>query len=53
MMLGNLSVEQIEEQLGIQLKDEEREELRAMRQLEAENISPGKWHCFQFPFVMV
>ena len=53
MMLGNLSVEQIEERLGIEFPEEIRELMNNTRQLEAQNIAKGKWHCFDIPFKLV
>jgi hypothetical protein len=53
VMLGNLSVQQIEERLGIELTDEERAFLSSSRQQRAEGIAKDKWHCFDIPFVMV
>lgn len=53
IMLGNLSLKQIEERTGISVSLEDREILEEMHQEKAENISPGKWHCFDFPFMMV
>lgn len=50
--LGNLTVEQIEERLGIQFSDSEKEELGAARQENASNIAAGKWHCFDIPFMI-
>ena len=53
VMLGNLSVRQIEERLGIKLTDEERTLLSSTRQARAEGIAKDKWHCFDIPFVMM
>ena len=53
VMLGNLSVQRIEERLGIELTDEERAFLSSTRQEIANNIAKDKWHCFDIPFVMV
>lgn len=48
--LGNLSVEQIEEQHEITLSDEDRKWLKEHRQ---ENVSvplaKDRWHCFDIP----
>ena len=52
MYMGNLSVEQIEERLGIELTEAEREELRSTRQMKATDIAPDKWHGFDFPFMI-
>ncbi len=53
ILLGNLTVPQIEERLGITLKDNEREFLINTRQQKAENIAENKWHCFDLPFNLV
>ncbi len=53
IFLGNLSVKQIEERMGIQLADSEKEELSKMRQEKAEKIEPGRWHCFDLPFMII
>lgn len=53
IMLGNLTMSQIEERTGISISAEDRAELSGMRQEKAENIGPGKWHCFDLPFMIV
>lgn len=53
IMLGNLTLKQIEERTGISVSDDDRAELNGMRQEKAENIAPGKWHCFDLPFMLV
>jgi len=52
-MLGNLSVSQIEERLGIEFPEEIRDFMKRTRQHEANNIEKGKWHCFDIPFNLV
>ena len=52
-MLGNLSVGDIEKRLSIQFPEPFRTEFVNKHQPEAENISTGKWHCFDLPFVLV
>ena len=52
MMLGNLSVDDMEKEMGISFPEPFRAEFAAKRQEQAENISPGKWHCFRFPFFL-
>jgi len=51
--LGNLSVEQIEQRLGIELTENNRKELRSSRQEKASGIESNKWHCFDIPFTIV
>ena len=53
MMLGNLSVKQIEQRLGIEFPDDIRELMRQTHQANATNIEKGKWHCFDIPFNLV
>ena len=53
IMLGNLTLKQIEDRTGIELSAEDRAELSGMRQEKAENIASGKWHCFDLPFMIV
>lgn len=53
IMLGNLTLKQIEDRTGIELSVEDRAELNGMRQEKAENIVSGKWHCFDLPFMVV
>jgi len=52
--LGNLSVAQIEERLGIELTETERSELTASRQEAVLDVAlaPDKWHCFDLPFII-
>lgn len=53
IMLGNLSVSQIEKRLGIEFPEEIREFMNQTHQSEAANIAKGKWHCFDMPFNIV
>ena len=53
IMLGNLTVRQIEDRTGIKFSDKDVAELNEMRQEKAENIESGKWHCFDLPFTIV
>lgn len=53
IMLGNLTVEQIEQRLNLTLKDEHKKELLDTWQQTAAEIKAGKWHWFDVPFVMV
>ena len=53
MMLGNLSVKQIEERLGVDFPEEIREFMKQSHQPNASDIAAGKWHCFDIPFHMV
>ncbi len=53
IMLGNLSVKQITERLGIEITEDERKALEDSRQENAQNIAPDKWHGFDIPFMIV
>lgn len=55
IMLGNLSVEQMENRLGIALSDEHRRILEDSRQERVNGVplEDGSWHCFDIPFMMV
>jgi len=53
MMLGNLSVKQIEERLGILFPEDVKDFMIKNHQANASNIVNGKWHCFDLPFHMV
>lgn len=53
IMLGNLSVSQIENRLGIEFPEEIREFMKQTHQSSATNIEEGKWHCFDIPFTLV
>ena len=52
-MLGNLSIAQIEERLGIDFPEEIRDFMKSAHQPNANNIAAGKWHCFDLPFHIV
>lgn len=52
-MIGNQSVSQIEKRLGIEFPEEIREFMNKTHQSEANNITKGKWHCFDRPFNLV
>lgn len=53
IMLGNLSVNQIEERTGVTFPNEVKEWMNECRQENASNIAKGKWHCFDIPFTLV
>lgn len=54
IMLGNLSIEQMEERTGITLSDEDREYMRANRQERVgdRELGENKWHCFDIPLML-
>lgn len=51
--LGNLTVPQIEERLGIEFPEHIREFMENTHQNNASDIQKGKWHCFDMPFELV
>ena len=53
MMLGNLTVSQIEKRLGIDFPEDVRKFMLETHQPNATNIAKGKWHCFDIPFKLV
>ena len=53
IMLGNLTVDQIEKRLQIPLTEQHKKELFESWQPKAEHIESGKWHWFDIPFYMV
>ena len=53
IMLGDLTVEQIEERIGFKFPDEIRAFMKDNHQAIAQNIKKGKWHCFEMPFNLV
>jgi len=53
ILLGNLSIKEIEHRVGINFPVELIEFMNPRRQENASNIGPGKWHCFDAPFNLV
>ena len=53
MMLGNLSVQQMENRMGITFPHDLKDILLKYHQHAATDIKPGFWHCFDIPFTMV
>jgi len=51
--LGNLNVDEIEKRSGVQFPEELKTYMEPRRQESASNVKPGKWHCFDIPFVLV
>ena len=50
-MLGNLSVKDIENRLGIELSEEHRQELNNTHQDKVNDtpLEEGHWHCYDIP----
>ena len=53
IMLGNLSVKQIEDRIGVEFPENIRLFMEKNHQPNANNIQKGKWHCFDMPFNLV
>ena len=53
IMLGNLSVKEIEARLGINFPENLVEFMEQNRHQSPQNIPVGKWHCFDIPFTLV
>lgn len=54
MMLGNLTINQIENELGIEFTDEHKKLLTETHQDKVNiPLEKGKWHCFYLPFYFV
>jgi hypothetical protein len=53
IMLGNMSVSDIEKRIGIEFPEEIREFMEKTNQENASKIEKGKWHCFDIPFNIV
>tara|TARA_R110000782_G_scaffold172672_2_gene264281 strand:+ start:1208 stop:1477 length:270 start_codon:yes stop_codon:yes gene_type:complete len=50
ILLGNLSISQIEQRAGVAFPADLKAYMQTRHQSEAANVKPGKWHCFGFPF---
>lgn len=53
ILLGNLSVDEMEAHTGVKFPPELILFLTPRHQENASNIQPGKWHCFDMPFNLV
>ena len=53
IMLGNLTIPEIEKRSGVAFSDELKQLMAETHQPEASNIAEGKWHCFDMPFTLV
>lgn len=53
IMLGNLTVPEIEKRSGVEFSKELKQLMEGTHQPEASNIADGKWHCFDIPFTLV
>lgn len=53
IMLGNLTVSQIEKRAGVVFSEALKEILNSTHQASATKIAEGRWHCFDIPFTLV
>lgn len=53
MLLGNLSIEEIESRSGVTFPDDLKSYMEPRRQMDAQGIKAGCWHCFDIPFTLV
>lgn len=53
VMLGNLSVDEIERRSGVVFPDDLKEFMNSRKQESAANVREGCWHCFDVPFNLV
>jgi len=53
ILLGNLSIEQMENRTGVKFPDDLIQYMSPRRQHEAANVKEGCWHCFDIPFTLV
>lgn len=53
IMLGNLTVSEIEKRSGVTFPSELKQLMEETYQADANNIADGKWHCFDIPFTLV
>ena len=55
ILLGNLSINEIEKRCGVKFPDELVKYMQERKQesVSNSNIKSGKWHCFDMPFNLV
>ena len=53
IMLGNLTIEEIQQRAGVEFPPELIEFMKENHQPSADNVKTGKWHCFDIPFSLV
>ena len=53
MMLGNLTIPEMEKRMGIKIPVDTVAFMNAAHQDKAEKIAKGKWHCFDIPFILL
>ena len=53
IMLGNLSVKDMESRAGVSFPSELIEYMESRRQHKADSVDKGEWHCFDLPFTLL
>jgi len=53
IMLGNLTIEEMEKRSGIKFPDELIQFMKPRHQPKAEGVKSGEWHCFDIPFTLL
>ena len=53
MMLGNMTIKEMEDRAGVKFPDELIEYMKPRHQHKAEGVESGQWHCFDLPFVLL
>ena len=55
IFLGNLTINEIENRLGIEMSDEHKKELNRTHQDKVNDtpLGDGCWHCFDVPFMLM
>ena len=53
IFLGNLSIEEMESRVGVKFPKGLVEYMSSRKQNNASNVKPGKWHCFDIPFILI
>ena len=53
ILLGNLSIKEMEARTGVTFPDDLVTFMESSHQEKAKDIQPGKWHCFDIPFNLV
>lgn len=53
ILLGNLSIEQIEQRLDIKFSETDKERLKSFHSEKTDVARQNAWHCFDIPFIIV
>ena len=52
-ILGDLSITDMENRLGVTFPEELKEQMLPKRQMDTTNLKEGYWHCYDIPFMLV